>query len=105
MSTKNYKTFCLLCNKHFVSEQNLKRHNNYLHKLCEASAFTCNYCNCGFESWEAYENHNTRRLKKMFARKTKKRRPQMEVLESVPDQPASVEPPSSPTPLDLPLPL
>ena len=75
---KNNSKFCLLCNKEFASTQNLKRHNNYAHKLCEPPAYVCNFCHTGFVNWDDYEHHHSQRLLKTFSRKKKKRTAQPE---------------------------
>ena len=81
----NHSTFCLLCNKEFVSARNLKRHANYAHKLCETPAYVCNFCHTGFVRWEDYERHHSERLLKTFAKKTKKRKVKVAIpLQDVP---------------------
>ena len=71
--SKPHSKFCILCNKEFASSQNLRRHNNYAHKLCEPPTYVCSFCNTGFVNWEDYEHHHNQRLLKTFSRKKKKR--------------------------------
>ena len=93
--SKQQTTYCLLCDKSFMNVKNFKRHQNYLHRLCDPSPYICTYCNCGFEDYQSYENHTKAALKKSFSRKTKKRQPK-----KMPDSDATkIEPASSPPPL------
>ena len=81
MSNQQQATYCLLCDKNFMSAKHLKRHQNYLHRHCEPAPYVCTFCNCGFEDYSLYENHTKAAMKRSFSRKTKKRPPKTKTEE------------------------
>ena len=66
-------SFCLLCNKAFVSERNLKIHEQRLHQVCTPPTFMCNFCHTGFNNFSHYEDHYSARLKRSLSKKSKKK--------------------------------
>ena len=65
--------YCLLCQKQFASEKNLRRHHNRQHQVCTTPPYLCNFCHTGFQTFEEYKSHHSERLLRQHAKKSKKK--------------------------------